>query len=274
MNGLPTVEAVREIVLGASYLVLGLGDVYLGAPVTTPVDPRHRLLAPRYNPMRKSTPENAVGIGGTYLSVGGIEGQGNAQLIGRTLQMWNRYRVTNEFEWNRPWLLRFFDQIRFFPVEESDLNGMREDFIAGRHRLRIEQTTFSLRRHHEFLRAEAASILAFRQRQQAAFEEERERWRTGEHAVEAVEEREYSTRGLRQIPEGARSLSTTVPGSLWRVLKRPGEVFAAQEAVIVVESMKMECLIHAPSSGRVIGLLVREGAAVTAGQDVLIYEPL
>ena len=50
--------------------------------------------------------------------------------------------------------------------------------------------------------------------------------------------------------------------------------FAAQEAVIVVESMKMEYLIHAPSPGRVIGLLVREGAAVAAGQDVLINEPL
>jgi allophanate hydrolase subunit 1 len=29
-------------VFDASYLVMGLGDVYLGAPVATPLDPRHR----------------------------------------------------------------------------------------------------------------------------------------------------------------------------------------------------------------------------------------
>ena len=43
--------------------MLGLGDVYLGAPVATPVDPRHRLVTTKYNPARTWTPENAVGIG-------------------------------------------------------------------------------------------------------------------------------------------------------------------------------------------------------------------
>ena len=37
------------------YLVLGLGDVYLGAPVATPVDPRHRLVTTKYNPARTWT---------------------------------------------------------------------------------------------------------------------------------------------------------------------------------------------------------------------------
>ncbi|MGH2841171.1 MAG: 5-oxoprolinase/urea amidolyase family protein, partial [Solirubrobacteraceae bacterium] len=44
INGLDCVEDVRRIVFGADYLVLGLGDVYLGAPVATPLDPRHRLV--------------------------------------------------------------------------------------------------------------------------------------------------------------------------------------------------------------------------------------
>ena len=33
---------VRRIVFEASYLVLGLGDVYLGAPCAVPVNPLHR----------------------------------------------------------------------------------------------------------------------------------------------------------------------------------------------------------------------------------------
>src|SRR5690606_16338292 len=64
INGLASVDDVRRIVYDASYLVLGLGDVYLGAPVATPLDPRHRLVTTKYNPARTWTPENAVGIGG------------------------------------------------------------------------------------------------------------------------------------------------------------------------------------------------------------------
>ncbi|MDB6082545.1 MAG: urea carboxylase, partial [Gammaproteobacteria bacterium] len=84
INGLDSVEDVKRIVFGASYLVLGLGDVYLGAPVATPLDPRHRLVTTKYNPARTWTPENAVGIGGAYLCVYGMEGPGGYQFVGRT----------------------------------------------------------------------------------------------------------------------------------------------------------------------------------------------
>jgi hypothetical protein len=106
---------VKRIVFEASYLVLGLGDVYLGAPVATPVDPRHRLVTTKYNPARTWTPENAVGIGGAYLCVYGMEGPGGYQFVGRTCQMWNTYRTYRRSSSRQPWLLRFFDQIRFYP---------------------------------------------------------------------------------------------------------------------------------------------------------------
>ena len=76
INGLDSVDDVLRTVFDASYLVLGLGDVYLGAPVATPLDPRHRLVTTKYNPARTWTPENAVGIGGAYLCIYGMEGPG------------------------------------------------------------------------------------------------------------------------------------------------------------------------------------------------------
>ena len=97
INGLDSIEDVQRIVFDASYLVMGLGDVYLGAPVATPLDPRHRLVTTKYNPARTWTPENAVGIGGAYLCVYGMEGPGGYQFVGRTVQMWNRYRQTTDF---------------------------------------------------------------------------------------------------------------------------------------------------------------------------------
>ncbi|HNI09214.1 MAG TPA: 5-oxoprolinase/urea amidolyase family protein, partial [Thiobacillaceae bacterium] len=90
INGLESIDDVYKVVFEASYLVMGLGDVYLGAPVATPLDPRHRLVTTKYNPARTWTPENAVGIGGAYLCVYGMEGPGGYQFVGRTVQMWNR----------------------------------------------------------------------------------------------------------------------------------------------------------------------------------------
>ena len=55
-------------------------DVYLGAPCAVPVDPRHRLVVPKYNPARTVTPEGAVGIGGAYMCIYPMESPGGYQL--------------------------------------------------------------------------------------------------------------------------------------------------------------------------------------------------
>ena len=140
INGLDSVDAVRDILFSASYLVMGLGDVYLGAPVATPLDPRHRLVTTKYNPARTWTPENAVGIGGAYLCVYGMEGPGGYQFVGRTVQMWNHYRQSADFR-GKPWLLRFFDQIRFYPVSARGT-------AAHPRGIRLRRGSAADRRHH------------------------------------------------------------------------------------------------------------------------------
>ena len=151
----------------ASYLVLGLGDVYLGAPVATPLDPRHRLVTTKYNPARTWTPENAVGIGGAYLCVYGMEGPGGYQFVGRTVQMWNAYRQTADFTDGKPWLLRFFDQMRFYPVSAEELLQLREDFPHGKVKLRVEQTTLRLREYRRVSAGASRVDRAFKARQQS-----------------------------------------------------------------------------------------------------------
>jgi allophanate hydrolase subunit 1 len=174
VNGLETVDDVHRIVFDASYLVLGLGDVYLGAPVATPLDPRHRLVTTKYNPARTWTAENSVGIGGAYLCIYGMEGPGGYQFVGRTVQVWNRDALGPHFD--RPWLLRTFDQIRWYPVEADELLDLRAQQGDGRLPLRIEDTTFRLSEHERFLAANAESIDTFRTTQQAAFNAERAAW--------------------------------------------------------------------------------------------------
>ncbi|MEU8896248.1 5-oxoprolinase/urea amidolyase family protein [Nocardia sp. NPDC048505] len=174
MNGLAAVQDVYDTVFDAEYLVLGLGDVYLGAPVATPTDPRHRLVTTKYNPARTWTPENAVGIGGAYLCVYGMEGPGGYQFVGRTTQVWNHAWRPGTAE--NPWLLRYFDRIRWYPVEAGELLDLRADFAAGNMAVRAEDGEFRLAEYRRFLTDNAGSIAEFRTGQAAAFAAERESW--------------------------------------------------------------------------------------------------
>ncbi len=267
INGLDSIEQVKEIVFNARYLVLGLGDVYLGAPVAVPLDPRHRLVTTKYNPARTWTPENAVGIGGAYLCIYGMEGPGGYQFVGRTLQMWNRYRQTPEFEAGKPWLLRFFDQIQFYPVSADELTQIRKDFIHGRYPLRIEHSTFKLKDHQAFIDSHQDSIRVFKQQQQSAFEKERESWAARGQDIGTMQgqvmEPEESP-----IPKGCSAIESPVPGSIWKLLVEAGETVGAGQPILIVESMKTEISIPAQKSGTIVEMLVQEGQPITAGQRV------
>lgn len=270
INGLDSVDDVKRMVFDASYMVLGLGDVYLGAPVATPVDPRHRLVTTKYNPARTWTPENAVGIGGAYLCVYGMEGPGGYQFVGRTLQMWNRHRATPAF--TQPWLLRFFDQIRFFEVSEDELMKIRRDFPLGRYRLTVDEQTFRLRDYNRFLRDHADSIGSFKQRQQAAFEAERERWAATGQTLFASDTTvaDAGPDSELDLPAGARAVAAQVAGNLWKLEVREGDEVRAGAVLAVIESMKMEINVVAPCDGRVFRIFCRENAPVAAGQDMLV----
>ncbi|CAN5801595.1 hypothetical protein BH10ACT1_BH10ACT1_11390 [soil metagenome] len=174
INGLEHTDDVRRIVFDASYLVLGLGDVYLGAPLATPLDPRHRLVTTKYNPARTWTAENSVGIGGSYLCIYGMEGPGGYQFVGRTVQVWNRDALGPHFD--EPWLLRPFDQLRWYDVSADELLDLRAQQGGGQLPLRIEESSFRLSDHERFLADNRPSIDAFRDTQQAAFAVERQAW--------------------------------------------------------------------------------------------------
>ena len=274
INGLPDTQAVKDIVFGARYLVLGLGDVYLGAPVATPLDPRHRLVTTKYNPARTWTPENAVGIGGAYMCIYGMEGPGGYQFVGRTVQVYNRFKTTKHFEAKTPWLLRFFDQIRFYPVDAKELLEMREAVPHGRLELKIEEQRFRLADYRRFLSQEAESIAAFRTLQRGAFAEERQRWVDSGQLNFSVEQAGVAeSGGARAGWEGATVVESGVPGSIWKVLVSAGKRVAKGEVLAIVESMKMEIAIESPIDGVVIEVVAGEGKPIAPGQPVVVVKP-
>ena len=275
INGLKDKQAVKDVVYNASYLVMGLGDVYLGAPVATPLDPRQRLVTTKYNPARTWTPENAVGIGGAYMCVYGMEGPGGYQFVGRTSQMWSRYRKNPDFEQGMPWLLRFFDQIKFYEVSESELMQMREDFKAGRLKLRIEDGVLNLKEYNDFLTENQESISAFKAVQQANFDAERKRWHEAglaeyvSESLDAVDDGE----GV-EVPEGGCAVESHMPGSIWKIECQSGDIVEEGATLAVIEAMKIEIPIIAPERMRVDAITIEKGQTVKTGQVLFTLAPV
>jgi urea carboxylase len=166
-NGLAGVEEVEEYVLATEHLVIGLGDVYLGAPCAVPLDPRRRLVVPKYNPARTWTPEGSVGIGGAYLCIYPMESPGGYQLFGRTLPIWNTTQDTPDFA-EAPWLLRTFDRIQFQIVDEDELESLRDAMLRGEYRVQIDDGVFSVAAYSAFLEQVGEAAAAFHEQQSAA----------------------------------------------------------------------------------------------------------
>lgn len=266
INGLDSIEDVKRIVFDANYLVLGLGDVYLGAPVATPVDPRHRMVTTKYNPARPWTPENAVGIGGAYLCVYGMEGPGGYQFVGRTIQMWNPLKETEYFKEGRPWLLDFFDQIKFYPVSAEEILKDREDFLRGKFRIDIEETTFHLGEYQKFLEENKDTIKVFKDHQEASFEAERQMWK--DNGLDEFDSETQDAPAIvdETVADGCEAARTNIPGSVWKVLVEEGQQVQEGDTLVILESMKMEFPIYAECCGVVEKLYLQPGEQVNAGQ--------
>ncbi|MCX5266608.1 5-oxoprolinase/urea amidolyase family protein [Streptomyces sp. NBC_00199] len=274
VNGLGTPADVYDTVFAAEYLVLGLGDVYLGAPVATPLDPRHRLVTTKYNPARTWTAENSVGIGGAYLCVYGMEGPGGYQFVGRTTQVWSPWQQRGAFAPGSPWLLRFFDRIRWYPVDADELLELRADITSGRFVPRIEEGTFSLAAYRSFLAEHADSIAAFRAGQQAAFSSERDAWEAaGEFARAEAATAPPAPPAEVTVPAGGRLVEAEFAASVWQVNVSPGDEVSAGQPLLALEAMKMESRVHAPVDAVVAQVLARPGDQVEAGTALVVLAP-
>lgn len=266
INGLDSKQQVRDIVFGARYLVMGLGDVFLGAPVATPLDPRHRLVTTKYNPARTWTAENSVGIGGSYLCVYGMEGPGGYQFVGRTTPVW---RESGFADRGTCWLLDHFDQLQFHEVDAAALLEMREAARRGSYLPRIESTRFSLREYQAFIAGNSEGITQFTRARERAFDAELARWRDAGLHVFAAEEASHAGRP-DDTTEGL-VIESPIAGSVWKIHHPACGSVAAEEEIVTLEAMKSEFCVKAPAAG-MIRFLVKEGQVVDAGQPVAVIQ--
>ncbi|HVP66126.1 MAG TPA: acetyl-CoA carboxylase biotin carboxyl carrier protein subunit [Anaeromyxobacteraceae bacterium] len=67
-------------------------------------------------------------------------------------------------------------------------------------------------------------------------------------------------------------LAAHITGTVVRIEKKPGDAVSPGDAVVVLESMKMEMPVEAQSGGRVAEIRCREGQAVNEGDVLAVIE--
>jgi urea carboxylase len=169
--------------------------------------------------------------------------------------------------------LRFFDQIRFYEVSAEELVRIRAEFPRGRYPLTIEETEFSLAEYQAQLDANAEAITAAKQRQQQAFEAERQRWLdSGQaHYISDGEVIHEQSEEL-ELNEQERAVESPVSGSIWQIAVQPGDTIKAGDTLLIIESMKMEIAVQAIEAGTVVSIQREPGQQVKAGQCLLVLE--
>jgi acetyl-CoA carboxylase biotin carboxyl carrier protein len=64
-----------------------------------------------------------------------------------------------------------------------------------------------------------------------------------------------------------------ITGTVWKIEKKPGDAVGAGEAIVILESMKMELPVEAPSTGTVKEIRCAEGQPVAEGDVLAVLDP-
>ncbi len=115
------------------------------------------------------------------------------------------------------------------------------------------------------------SIDAFKARQQAAFEAERERWRLNGQLTFDSEAPAVEREMQQALPEGSAAVASPVTGNVWTVAVRPGQRVQEGDELLVVEAMKMEIPIRADAAGEIVDVRCEPGKSVVAGDVLVVY---
>ena len=64
------------------------------------------------------------------------------------------------------------------------------------------------------------------------------------------------------------TIRSEMAGTVWKIEAQEGEAIAADDPILILESMKMEIPVLAPESGKLLRILVNPGDDVREGQDL------
>lgn len=282
INGMER-EDVRDLMYAARFLVLGLGDVFLGAPCAVPLQGELTarkyplpLIGSKYNPLRTFTPNGTVGLGGMYMCIYTMESPGGYQLVGRTIPIWDKlslggHSVDGEGK-EKPWLLTPFDQIEFYPVSEEELEVLTEQAQNGKYKVEISDTVFDHKKYLEWIQEHSAEIEKLKESKKIGEKLEEFKRLIQVSNQELLESSAPKSQEEETYPEDAEMVYSQYSGRFWKPLVQVGDEVEQGAGLVVVEAMKTEMTVTAPKSGKVLKIVHVNGDMVEAGDLVVVLE--
>jgi len=70
----------------------------------------------------------------------------------------------------------------------------------------------------------------------------------------------------------SEKVKAEITGNVWKIVAQAGDELEEEQTILIMESMKMEIPVMAPTKGRLKELLVKEGQEVSEGQDLAVIE--
>ncbi|KAE8446988.1 hypothetical protein EG329_011470 [Mollisiaceae sp. DMI_Dod_QoI] len=268
INGLASKNDVESVVLSTTYLILGLGDVFFGAPCAIPLDPRHRLFGMKYNPSRSFTPEGAIGLGGQYLCIYGIDSPGGYQLVGRTVPIWNTWAKKGY-----PWMFNVFDQIQFYPISTQELDAARDSRDTEK-LVDIVEGIFDLQAYENWLQENQSDITTVTQnRWQTMNESDAVAQALLPPSPRSIKSRE-STTSNSEVATNQIEIRAGVAGKCWKSAVSVGDKVEKGQTLFWIEAMKMEIGVVAPSEGVCAAIFASPGDILAADSLMAALEPM
>ena len=105
---------------------------------------------------------------------------------------------------------------------------------------------------------------------QAAFEAERQRWVESGQLNFSASDESAAVVDEQAIPAGCVAIPSHIPGNIWKSLVEPGATVSEGQALVILESMKMEVTVVATRGGQIREIRCVEGRPVSAGEALIV----
>ena len=273
-NGLQRKD-LEWIFLNSKLMAVSVG-FFAALPLCLPVDPRHRMNCPKYNPSRVFTPEGQVSWGGSCMAIYNVESPGGYQLTGLTIPGVDILGSKAGYSLSRPWLFEDFDQLTFYEVSEEEYERQLAVFHSGRYIYQIEDCEFDMEEHNKLLADTAEEVKEVKAKQRDAQAEmdkvEAElmaKWTAEKNAGKIPMDK---VEALLNDPAISK-IEAPLNANVWKVIAKEGDKLEANGVIAILEAMKLEIAVRAEDhlAGSIVEkLLVRPNDVVKAGDPILL----
>ena len=173
--------------------------------------------------------------------------------MGRTLPIWNTWGANSPsgiFSPSKPWMLEMFDQIRYYPVGEDELDVLRSQFQAGKFSPEMTVETFNLKEYSELLDSIDSEVQAQRILQEKATAEQNRLEVLSLKKLESLAESDGNSslpvEGVNEIPANCELITAQITSLVNKVCVTEGMKVVKGQKLAVLEAMKANFDVNAP----------------------------